>query len=89
MDHTGDSPQQPTQTQVFPEKAESYVTFSPVESFSLFHQGCDSKESKNQQLKLVVILYAALSQQLLSFITHDNFATKNSFMSFFYVFGFC
>lgn len=23
----------------------------PVDSFSLFYQGCDSKESKNQQLK--------------------------------------
>lgn len=46
---------------------------------SLRYQGCDSEESKNQQLKL----YAALSQQLLSFITHDNFATKNSFILLF------
>lgn len=56
--------------------------FYQVDPFSLFYQGCDSTESKNQQLKLGVILYTALSQQLLSFIIHDNFATKNSFILF-------
>lgn len=40
----------------------SMSLFYLVDSFSLFYQGCDSKESKNQQLKLGVILYTALSQ---------------------------
>lgn len=40
----------------------SMSLFYPVDSFSLFYQGCDSKESKNQQLNHGVILYTALSQ---------------------------
>lgn len=56
--------------------------FYTVDLFSLFYQGCDSQESKNQQLKpLGCSAYSTIST--VSLITHDNFATKNYFILFF------
>lgn len=61
-----------------------YITF--IHSWFIFFvlSGMWFSRKENQQLKLGVILYTALSQQLLlSFTTHDNFATKNDVIFFF------
>lgn len=67
MDHASDLPQKKRNSIYIHNQSRRQELFSmslfyPVGSFSLFYQGCDSKESKNQQLKLGVILYTALSQ---------------------------
>lgn len=63
MDHAGDLPHEKSSihTEELPHNQSrrqelfSMSLFYPADSFSLFYQGCDSKESKNQQLKLGVI----------------------------------
>lgn len=58
------------------------------DSFGLFYQGCDSTESKNQQLKLGVKLYTALTQHLL--FHHTWQLCNQKLLSFIpFVFGLC
>lgn len=59
-----------------------YVTFYPVDSFPLLYQGCDSKESNNQQLT-----HGVIQNSTVSIASLFHFATKNSCILFsFFVF---
>lgn len=87
MDHTSDVPQEKTftQTQVFPHNHSRRLCL--IHSLC-FIRDVIQKKAKTSSLNFAVLLYAALSPQLLSFMTHDNFTTKNSFILFFLFLGF-
>lgn len=65
LDRVGDSARKKrihrTQSQSRRQKQFSMSLFYPVDPFSLFYQGCDSKGSKNQQLKKKIWVYTVYS----------------------------